>query len=308
MIAKQNLLDPTLLARISDLPLLARTVVDGFMHGLHRSARRGSSLDFADHRAYQPGDDLRRIDWKAYARTDRFYVKEFEADTNAAVLFALDVTGSMDYSSGEARGAPDESGSVNKFTYARMLVASLAWLSQRHGDRVGLATFTDQLVEMIPCSTRHLQMILHALGRAEPKGEGRLPLAIDRVADVASRPGIVVVVTDCYDEPAAIGKSVDTLRARGHDVIVFHLIDRGEEEFPYDAPAVFQDGESGLRMPLRPAEMRERYLRMFGAHRDALVKRFASSGVDYVPLRTDQPLDIALHHYLDLRLARSRVR
>lgn len=298
--AKETFLDPVLLARIADLPLLARTVVDGFMHGLHRSARKGLSLDFAEHRQYQPGDDLRRIDWKAYARTDRFYVKEYEADTNAGVLFALDVTGSMDYTGTD--------GGVGKFAYARMLVASLAWLAQRQGDRVGLATFTDTLVEMIPPSTRHLQLVFHALGRARPAGEGHLPLAIARVADVANRPGIVVLVTDCYGEPADIGRAVDSLRARGHDVLVFHLLDRAEEEFPYDAAAVFEDGESGLRLPLRPEETRERYLRLFSAHRAALAERFAASGADYVPLRTDRPLDHALYRYLDHRLARSRVR
>lgn len=296
----QTFLDPALLARISDLPLLARTVVDGFMHGLHRSARKGLSLDFAEHRQYQPGDDLRRIDWKAYARTDRFYVKEYEADTNAGVLFALDVSGSMDYAGAE--------GGVNKFTYARMLVASLAWLAQRQGDRVGLATFRDRLVEMIPPSTRHLNLLLHALGRARPEGEGRLPLAIDRVADVTARAGIIVLVTDCYDDPGAIGRSVDTLRARGHDVLVFHLLDPVEEEFPYEAPGVFEDRESGLRLPLRPDETRARYLQLFGAHREALVQRFAAGGADYVPIRTDRPLDHALYRYLDHRLATSRVR
>jgi len=294
----ERLLDPALLARISDLPLLARTVVDGFMHGLHRSARKGLSLDFAEHRQYQPGDDLRRIDWKAYARTDRFYIKEYEADTNAGVLFALDVSGSMDYGSA----------AINKFAYARMLVACLAWLSQRQGDRIGLATFADALVEMIPPSTRHLNLIMHALGRATPRGEGKLPLAIDRVADVATRPGIVVVVTDCYDEPTAIGRSVDILRARGHDVLVFHLLDRAEEEFPFESAAVFEDNESGLRLPLRPEDLRERYQAMWRAHRTALETRFAAAGVDYIPLRTDAPLDGALYRYLDLRLSRSRVR
>jgi len=298
MSAHETFLDPVLLARISDLPLLARTVVDGFMHGLHRSARKGFSLDFAEHRQYQPGDDLRRIDWKAYARTDRFYVKEYEADTNAGVLFALDVSGSMDYASG----------AVNKFAYARMLVAALAWLTQRQGDRVGLATFGDRLIEMIPPSTRHLQMLFHALGRAKPTGEGKLPLAIDRVADVATRPGIVVLVTDCYDEPAALGRSVDVLRARGHDVLIFHLLDPAEEDFPFEAAAVFEDGESGLRLPLRPDELKERYQTMWSAHRAALEKRFAAGGADYIPVRTDAPLDRALYAYLDHRLSRSRVR
>lgn len=298
MSAHETFLDPVLLARISDLPLLARTVVDGFMHGLHRSARKGLSLDFAEHRQYQPGDDLRRIDWKAYARTDRFYVKEYEADTNAGVLFALDVSGSMDYASG----------AVNKFAYARMLVAALAWLTQRQGDRVGLATFSDRLIEMIPPSTRHLQMLFHALGRAKPIGEGKLPLAIDRVADVATRPGIVVLVTDCYDEPSALGRSVDVLRARGHDVLLFHVLDPAEEDFPFEAAAVFEDGESGLRLPLRPEELKDRYQTMWRAHRSALEKRFAAGGVDYIPVRTDAPLDRALYAYLDHRLARSRVR
>jgi uncharacterized protein (DUF58 family) len=297
-VAPETLLDPALLARIADLPLVARTVVDGFLHGIHRSARKGLSLDFAQHRAYQPGDDLRRIDWKAYARTDRFYVKEYDADTNAGVIFALDVSGSMDFA-----GA-----GVNKFAYARMLVASLAWLAQRNGDRVGLATFADAIVEMVPPSTRHLQLLLHALGRAEPRGEGRIAPAIVRVADVASRPGIVVIVSDCYDEPGGIGRAVDTLRARGHDVIVFHLVDPAEEEFPFDGPLVFEDGESGARIPLRPEETRARYLALFGAHRDALVERLRAAGADYLPLRTDEPLDAALHGYLDRRLATGRVR
>jgi uncharacterized protein (DUF58 family) len=296
--APTTLLDPALLARIADLPLLARTVVDGFLHGLHRSARKGLSLDFAEHRAYQPGDDLRRIDWKAYARTDRFYVKEYDADTNAAVVLALDCSGSMDYASA----------GVNKFAYARMLVASVAWLAQRQGDRVGLALFADALREVIPPSTRHLQLVLQALGRATATGEGQIARAIDRVADLASRPGIVVLVSDCYAEPAEIGRAVDTLRARGHDVLLFHLVDPAEEEFAFDGPLVFEDGERGLRLPIRPEETRERYLGMWRAHRAALTQRIAASGAAYVALRTDQPLDAALHTFLDHRLATGRVR
>lgn len=297
-IAPSTLLDPALLARIADLPLLARTVVDGFLHGLHRSARKGLSLDFAEHRPYQPGDDLRRIDWKAYARTDRFYVKEYDADTNAACVLALDCSGSMDYGSA----------GVNKFAYGRMLVASLAWLAQRQGDRVGLATFSEQLLEAIPPSTRHLQMILHALARAVPKGEGAIPVGVDRVADLASRPGIVIIVTDCYDEPASMGRAVDTLRARGHDVLVFHLVDPAEEEFGFTGPLVFEDGERGTRLPLRPEETRERYLKLWTAHREALQKRMSASGAAYVVMRTDKPLDAALHTYLDHRLSSGRVR
>lgn len=296
--APTALLDPVLLARIADLPLLARTVVDGFLHGLHRSARKGLSLDFAEHRPYQPGDDLRRIDWKAYARTDRFYVKEYDADTNAAVVLALDCSGSMDFAS---RG-------VNKFVYARMLVASLAWLAQRQGDRVGLALFADELREVIPPSTRHLNLVLQALGRAQASGAGKVPRAVDRIADLASRPGILALVSDCYEEPTELGRAVDTLRARGHDVILFHLMDPAEEEFGFEGPLVFEDGEQGTRLPIRPEETRERYLGLWRAHRAALEQRIRAAGAAYVPLRTDKPLDAALHTFLDHRLATGRVR
>lgn len=291
-------LDPAILARISDLALLARTVVDGFMHGLHRSSRMGLSLDFAEHRAYQPGDDIRRIDWRAFGRTDRHYVKEYEADTNAALVFALDASGSMDFGSGP----------ITKFHYGRCLVASLAWLSQRQGDRVGLVTFTDDLADVVPPSTRHLQLLLHTLARTHAGGAGRLPVVLERAARLSTRAGIVVLVSDCYEEPAALGKAIDALRARGHEAIVFHLIDPAELELPWTAPATFQDAETGVRLPLRPEELRPKYRRLMQEHREALARRLLASGVDYVPVDTDRPLDQALYAYLDRRLAQSRFR
>ena len=296
--APTPLLDPTLLARISDLALLARTVVDGFMHGQHRSMRKGSSSDFAQHRAYQPGDDLRRIDWRVYGRTDRFYVKEYEADTNASVLFALDSSASMDYGSG----------ALTKYDYGRFLIASLAWLSQRQGDRVGLATFAGDLVAVVPPSTRHLQLLLHTLGRAKASGGGALSTAIDRLAHLATRAGIVVVVTDCYESPDDVGRAMDALRTRGHDVILFHLVDAAERDFPFTAATTFEDAETGARLPLRPDDLRAQYLAQARAHHAAVSARLAGSGTDYVRVETDKPLDHALHAYLDSRLARSRVR
>lgn len=296
--APASFLDPALLARISDLALLARTVVDGFMHGQHRSLRKGPSVDFAQHRAYQAGDDLRRVDWRVYGRTDRFYVKEYEADTNASVLFALDASASMDYGSG----------AVTKYDYGRFLVASLAWLSQHQGDRVGLATFAGDLVDVVPPSTRHLQLLLHTLGRSRATGKGRLSTAVDRLAHLTTRAGIVVMVTDCYEQPDALGRSVDALRVRGHDVIVFHLVDAAERDFPFTAATTFEDAESGLRLPLRPDDLRARYLERTETHRAAVSRRMAAAGSDYVRVETDKPLDRAMHAYLDARLARSRVR
>lgn len=291
-------LEPALLARISDLALLARTVVDGFMHGHHRSLRKGSSLDFAEHRSYQPGDDLRRIDWRLYGRTDRFYIKQYDADTNASVLFALDQSGSMDFGSG----------AVTKFEYARFLTASLAWLSQQQGDRVGLATFTGELIDIVPPSVRHLQLLLHTLARAKAKGGSQLVAAIERVGLLTQRTGIVVLITDCYERPEALGRAIDGLRARGHDVIVFHLVDPAELSLPGDLPATFEDAESGTLLPLKPGELRTKYQALLAAHHDALTRRISAAGADYVRLDTSEPLDRALHAYLDARLTRSRVR
>lgn len=291
-------LDPALLARIGDLPLLARTVVDGFMHGLHRARRVGLSLDFAEHRSYQPGDDIRRIDWRVYGRTDRFYLKEYEADTNASVTFALDASASMDFGSG----------AITKFDYGRFLVASLAWLSQRQGDRVGLVTFAGNLADVVPPSTRHLQLILHTLGRAKAGGTGRLAPVLERAARLMNRAGIVVVISDCYEDPAVVQRALGALRARGHDVVLFHVLDPAERDLPGDGAATFEDAESGERLPLRPEALRERYQSQLEQHRRELARRLGLDRIDYVPLTTDQPLDHALHAYLERRLAQSRVR
>jgi uncharacterized protein (DUF58 family) len=297
-VAPAAFLDPALLATISDLALLARTVVDGFMHGQHRSMRKGSSLDFAEHRSYQPGDDLRRIDWRVYGRTDRFYIKEYDADTNASVLFAVDASGSMDWGSG----------TVTKFVYARMLAASLAWLSQSQGDRVGLATFTATLTEVIPPSVRHLQRMLHTLATTAVGGPSRLVECVEQVGLLSARTGIVVLVTDCYEDPERLGRAVDALRMHGHDVILFHVVDPAERELPGGDDTTFEDAETGVLLPLKPDTLRDTYRTLVGAHHQALEQRLVAAGADYVRLDTSEPLDRALHAYLDARLTRSRVR
>lgn len=297
-VAPQSFLDPKVLGLIGDLSLLARSVVDGFLHGLHRSSRAGLSLDFAEHRPYQPGDDLRRIDWRVYGRTDRFYLKTYEADTNADVVFALDASASMDYGSD----------GLTKFDYARFLVASLAWLSQRQGDRVGLVTISGDVLDVVPPSTRHLNLILHTLARAKAGGTGQIARTLDKVAQLRSRTGVVVFVSDCYEEPAVLRRALGGMRSRGNDVIVFHVIDPAERDLPWSAPANFEDAESGERMPLRPDELRQRYREIFEAHRAELLREFGRERIDYSPLETDAPLDGALRTYLDLRLMGSRVR
>ncbi|MES2124794.1 MAG: DUF58 domain-containing protein [Gemmatimonadota bacterium] len=297
-VAPATLLDPSVLARIGDLSLLARTVVDGFLHGLHRSLRIGSSFDFAEHRAYQPGDDLRRIDWRLFGRTDKYFLKTYEADTNADVLFVLDVSASMDYGAGP----------LTKFGYGRALIASLAWLSQRQGDRVGLVTIGGDLVDVVPSSTRHLQLLLHTLARAVPGGEGRLPTGLERVARFRGRSGVVVLVSDCYEEPAVLERSLGGLRARGHDVIVFHLLSPAERDLPWESAVTLEDAESGARLPFLPDVLRPRYQALLAEHQQALRDGLARNRVDYVPVSTDQPLDGALHAYLDRRMLATRMR
>lgn len=296
--ALQAFIDPKILARIGDLSLLARTVVNGVMHGIHRSARSGASVDFAEHRPYQPGDDLRRIDWRVYGRTDRFYLKTYEADTNADVIFALDASGSMDFGST----------TYTKFDYARFLVASLAWLAQQQGDRVGLVTLAGDIMDVVPPSSRHLQLILHTLGRVKAKGAGQIPETLERVAQLRSRSGVVVLVSDCYEDPASLRRALGSLRARGNDVIVFHLVDAAERDLPWSAPGNFEDAETGTRMPLRPDDLRKQYQEIFDAHRRELQREFGYENIDYAMLETDQPLDAALRQFLDLRLMGSRAR
>lgn len=290
-VAPASLLDPALLAGIGDLELVARTVVDGFLHGRHRSLRSGQSLDFAEHRQYQPGDDLRRIDWRVYGRTDRFYLKTFEAETNADFRIALDLSRSMDFGSG----------ATTKFVVGRILLAALAWLARHQGDRVGYLPMGGELADAVPSSARNLPLLLQALSRAEPNGTISLGVALDRLAAVSGRPGMMAVVSDCYDTPTAIRRGVGLLRARGHDVMLFHLIDSAERDFPYEASDTFADLETGSRLALEPDQVRQAYREAFSTHRAEVERLVVSDGGSYLAVFTDQPLDAALRFWLEHR-------
>ncbi len=200
------------------------------------------------------------------------------------------------------------SGSITKFDYARFLTASLAWLAQRQGDRVGLVTISGDILDVVPPSTRHLNLILHTLGRVKAKGPGQIPLTIEKVAQLRSRTGIVVLVSDCYEDPAVLRRAVGGMRARGNDVIVFHVIDPAERDLPWSAPGNFEDAETGARMPLRPDDLRKEYQAIFEAHRAELLREFGRELIDYAPVETDKPLDAALRTFLDLRLMGSKAR
>jgi uncharacterized protein (DUF58 family) len=291
-------LDPGVLARINNLELIARTVVDGFISGLHHAPYLGLSTDFAEHREYLPGDDIRRIDWRVWGRTDRLYVKEFEADTNANLIVLLDVSRSMDYAGG----------AVSKLDYARYLAASLLYLSRRQRDRVGLITFDEGVVDYVPPSAKHLELALHTLDRARAQRRGGLLAPLEQIGQTARRRSILVLLSDLYEEPDRILRSLGALRDRGHDLIVFHVLDRHEREFPFDGAAPFEDLETGDRAPVVVEKMRDEYLALVQQHCETLLKRLGQNRVDYFLADTSRPLDFALLEYLSRREWLKRVR
>jgi len=291
-------LDPGVLARIDNLELLARTVVDGFLTGLHRSPYLGFSLDFAEHRPYMPGDDIRGIDWRLWGRTDRHYIKLYEAETNANFVILLDVSRSMSYRSGE----------VSKLDYARYLSACLAFFSRRQRDRVGLVTFDHEIVEYVRPSMKHMNTVLHVLDRADAGRAGSLVEPLLQVTELLSRKGIVVLISDFYEEPDTVLRAVGPLRARGHDVVVFHVLDAAEITFPFEDPSGFEDLETGEQIPVIPERLRTEYREVVQRHLTKLEDRFTGLGIDYAVLDTSQPLDLALFKYLSSRERMSRIR
>ena len=291
-------LDPVVLARISNLELIARTVVEGFINGLHHAPYLGLSMDFAEHRAYMPGDDIRRIDWRLYARTDRYFVKQFEADTNANFICLVDVSQSMDFSSG----------GVTKFDYARYLAACLTYFSQKQRDRVGLVTFNNEVVNRVPPSAKHLEEILYTLDRAKPAGQAKLLKPLRHMAEFFKRRSFLVLISDFYEEPTAIMDALKYLHGKGNDVIVFHILDPAELDFPFKDAMNFEDSESGERMQVIPDQMRAEYQQLIKAHIETLTKKMAEHRVDYTMINTSTPLDFALFHYLSKREQLARVR
>ncbi len=290
--------DPRVLARIDHLDLLARTVVEGFIGGLHRSPYLGLSVDFAGHRQYMPGDDIRLIDWRVYGRTDRFYIRQFEADSNTDFTVLLDTSRSMAFGHE----------SVTKLDYGRYLAACLTYFAAKQRDRVGFVSFNDQVVEYVPPSARHRDRILHTLARIEPGGRSDLDKPLWKVAEASRRRGIVVLISDLYDTPRSIRKALQRIAFKGNDMIVFHVLDRAEIEFPFETPAEYQDMESGEAIPVLPDRLRERYRELVAEHIETLGRILRRDRIDYVLMDTSRPLDHALFAYLSMRQRLTRVR
>ena len=291
-------LDPDVLTGISGLDLIAKTVVDGFVAGLHRSPDFGFSQEFAEYRAYTPGDDLRHVDWNVFARTERAYLKRYRGETNSLLTVLLDASESMQYASHP----------VNKMDYARYIAASLFYLaihSQR--DAAGLIVFDDEVRNYIRPSTRQGQLarLLSGLELAEPRARTDFAKPMLHFQEFLRRRGLVVIVSDFYEAPEHIVRTIEPLRFHGNEVVLFHVLDPQEIRPELHEPAIFVDLETKQQMEVTPDYAHKEYRGKMDAHIADLAQRSRGAGMDYFLLETDRPLDAALREYLTIRHGRN---
>jgi uncharacterized protein (DUF58 family) len=291
----QRYLDPTVLASISGLDLVARTVVDGFIAGLHRSPDFGFSQEFAEYRMYAPGDDLRHVDWNVYARTERAYLKRYRGETNTQVTLILDA------SIGMAFGAK-----LRKFDYARYLAASLAYMASQQRDAIGLLTFDEDVSGYVHASSRQGQLmrVLHGIDSAQPKGRTNFQKPFTHIQEYLKRRGLFVVISDFYGDPEETTRLIAPLRGQGSEVVLFHLFDPDEYAPRFSKPVVLIDMETGDEMEITPEYARDEYPARRDAHIQALREGARRYNMDYQFLLTDKPLDAALREYLAVRHGR----
>ena len=293
MTDRKNLLDPNILAKIGNLSLLATTVVEGFIAGLHRSVHRGASVEFSEHRKYMPGDDLRYIDWKIFARTDRFYVRDFREETNLKSYILFDVSRSMDYKSGQ----------LSKLDYGLFLAASLSYLMVRQKDAVGLVLFDSRVQKFIkPASTKiHFHYLINNLQDVKAGGETALEQVLHSLASHIRRRSLIILISDLWNEPEGIMRGLSHFRYRHHEVIVFHVLDRQETDFGFSGSREFVDLETDERILCDALTIAKTYRRQFRELGDFYRKNCFERKIGYVPVPTDKPLDAFLYHYLSTR-------
>jgi len=294
----QRFLDPAVLAGISSLDLVAKTVVDGFVAGLHRSPDFGFSQEFAEYRAYTPGDDLRHVDWNLFARTERCYLKRYRGETNSQLTILLDASNSMEYTSGPPK----------KMDYARFVAASLFYLAiHNQRDAAGLIVFDEKVRDILRPSTRPGQLgrLFAALERAEPHARTDLAKPLHHFQELLHRRGIATVISDFYEDPRSIVRAVEPLRYRGNEVILFHVLDPQEIRPVLSSSAILVDLETDQKIEVVPEYTKTAYRAKIDAHVESLSSQTRAAGMDYQLLVTDQPLDAALRQYLALRQERN---
>jgi len=294
MVTTAEFIDPIALAAVSSLGLRARLVVEGLFAGLHKSPFKGFSVEFSEYRSYQPGDDIRLVDWRAYARSDRYYVREFEAETNLRFYICVDASASMAFPAG---------GAVTKFGYAATCAAALAYLTLAQRDAVALATFARGLRVFIPprSQRQHFQNVVRVLEGTSPEGRTDLYTTLAALAERAPRRGLFGIFTDLWDARPQVLEGLRALRAEKHEVILFHILDPGEERFPFERPATFWDMESGDSLELDAPRFRVAYGSALAALKHDYRLALGSDEIDYVPIVTDTPPAWALVSYLARR-------
>lgn len=296
-VSPDRYLNPEVLARVGFSPLLARLVVEGFLNGLHKSPFHGFSVEFADHREYVPGDDLKYLDWHLYARTDHYYIKRYEDETNLRCYVLLDRSASMGFGTGI----------LTKWDYGCFLASCLGYLVLRQQDACGLALFGAKpgLLVQPRCRRPHLRQMMKVMIDNPPAGGTDMPSSLRQIARNLKRRGLVVIISDLIDDPAATLKAIRQLRSQRHDVLVFHLQDAAELDFPFQGATQFRDLETGEELEIDPTAVRDGYLEQVRQCCEFYRKGLAESGIDYQLVNTRQPYDQALTAYLNRR---SRVR
>lgn len=294
----RKFLHPEAIKRISRMELRARHIVEGFLSGMHRSPYFGQSIEFLQHREYVAGDDLRHVDWKVWARQDRLYIKQYEEETNLRCTLIVDGSASMTYGRGP----------LNKYEYAATIAASLAYLVLRQQDAVSCAVFDEQIRMRVPSRTRrsHLQSVIDSLAVTEPRDKTDPYAILFQVAESFPRRGMMVLISDLLVDAEQVLRGLKLLRQRGHDVLVFHLLDDDELDFPFDGPIRFEGLESLDHLNCNPRALREGYLQALNAHLERIRRGCAQHMIDYALIRTSQPLDAVLATYLSTRLGMHR--
>ena len=293
MAGEARYLDPAIIARLGTIDLKARTIVEGFLTGLHRSPFKGFSVEFAEYRQYLPGDDLATLDWKVYARSDRHFVKKYEEETNLTCHLLIDVSASMGYASGP----------ITKLQYASYLTGALAYLMHRQRDAFGLIAFDDSISALLPASARsgHLRTVLLALERLEMGTRTNVAKPLHDLAAAVRKRGMVVLVSDLLDDPVSVLDGLKHFRYRGTDVIVFHILDPYELKFPFEHAARFRDMETQEEVMAVPGSVRADYLERMQARIAFYQRELGLAGIDYCQLQTSQPLELGLMAYLMTR-------
>ncbi len=297
---KRKYLDPAAVSRLAGMELVARLVVEGFISGMHKSPYQGFSVEFVEHRQYMPGDEIRYIDWKVYGKSDRYYIKKFEEETNLKSYILLDTSGSMAFKGDES------SGEITKLEYGCYLAACLSYLMLKQRDSVGLVIFNDQLRSYIPprLGPTHLHALMSGLENVSPGGDTNISATFHELAQRIVRRGLIIIISDLMDDPEKVLRSLKHFRHKKHEVIVFHVLDPADLTFPFDGPVLFRDLETQEQLSVEAELLRDEYLQQMDQFISTYRNGCRANSMDYVQMDTSVPFDYALSLYLSMRKRR----